>query len=386
MRIAVDISMLEVPGSGIARYVKCLLPLMIKQSEGRHEWLLYGRTRPSADYAHLPNVICRSDYLPRDIGRIASLFSSQIVWGNIDQPDIYWSPAHRLPWILPYKTATAVTVHDLCWLKQPKTMRRVTYYLDRLLMPRSLASTQQIIAISDSTAEDIKLYFDEEVGKKVSVATEGGAHMPPPLPITRLEDFGIEAPYVLFVGSFEPRKNLARLLQAFQSMIKQSDTGTILVLVGGASWGQNSVKNDVSALGIADKVIILDHVDDQVLSTLYRHAQCLAAPSLLEGFCLPVAEAMSFGTPVLASMSSAFPEVVGQGGVLVDPLSVESIADGLSKLVTDADLRRELAENARKHASGFSWERAGLATLKVLENAHENKMREKAGLHRNGVS
>lgn len=373
MRIAVDISMLEVPGSGIARYIKCLLPIMIEQSEGRHHWLLYGRACPAGDYAHLPNVTCRSDYLPRDVGRIASLFCSQVIWGNIDRPDVYWSPAHRLPWFLPRKTATTVTVHDLCWLKQPETMRRVTYHLDRVLMPRSLASTQQIIAISESTAEDIRLHFDETVWKKVSIATEGGAHMPSPLPITHLKTLGIEMPYVLFVGSFEPRKNLARLLQAFQQVIKRSGTEVLLVLVGGASWGQNSVKSDIAALGIAGKVLVLDNVDDQILSTLYRYAQCLAAPSLLEGFCLPAAEAMSLGTPVLASMSSVFPEVVGQGGVLVDPLSVDSIAEGLARLVTNEELRRELGAYALQHSRGFSWERAGLATLKILENAYASK-------------
>lgn len=385
MRIAVDISMLEIPGSGIARYIKCLLPLMIEQSQGRHHWLLYGRGCPTTDCAHLPNVTCRSDYFPRDIGRIASLFLSQVIWGNIDQPDVYWSPAHRLPWLLPQKTATTVTIHDLCWLKQPETMRRVTYYLDRFFMPRSLATAQQIIAISESTAEDIKLYFDEAVWKKVSVATEGGAHMPPPLPLVHLRNLGIERPYVLFVGSFEPRKNLARLLQAFQRMIDRTESKILLVLVGAASWGRNSVKNDIEALGIRDKVVILNNVDDQVLSTLYRHAQCLAAPSLLEGFCLPVAEAMSFGTPVLASVSSAFPEVVGRGGVLVDPLNVDSIADGLARLVTNEDLRRELSEHALRHSSGFSWERAGLATLKILESAHENQMQRSMSPGRDGV-
>jgi len=155
-----------------------------------------------------------------------------------------------------------------------------------------------------------------------------------------------------------------------------------LVLVGGASWGQNSVKSDIAALGIAGKVLVLDNVDDQVLSTLYRHAQCLAAPSLLEGFCLPAAEAMSLGTPVLASMSSAFPEVVGQGGVLVDPLSVDSIAEGLTRLVTNEELRRELGAYALQHSRGFSWERAGLATLKILENAHASK---KMDLDRSGA-
>jgi len=385
MRIAVDISMLEIPGSGIARYINCLLPLMIKQSEGRHDWLLYGRICPSEDYAHLPNVTCRSDYLPRDIGRIASLFVSQVVWGNIDKPDVYWSPAHRLPWLFPRKTATTVTVHDLCWLKQPETMRRVTYYLDRFLMPRSLKATQQIIAISQSTADDIRLHFDEAVSTKVSVATEGGAHMPAPLPFAHLRNLGIEMPYVLFVGSFEPRKNLARLLQAFQRVLDRSGAQITLVLVGAASWGRNSVRSDVETLGIKDKVIILDHVDDQVLSTLYRHAQCLAAPSLLEGFCLPVAEAMSFGTPVLASVSSAFPEVVGRGGLLVDPLDVESIADGLGRLVTNEDLRRELGEHALRHASSFSWDRAGLATLKILESAHKNQTQRSMSPRRDAI-
>lgn len=369
MRIAVDISMLEAPGSGIARYIKCILPVMIEKSEGRHHWLLYGRNVPASNFSRLPNVTCRVDHLPRDIGRITSLFLSQVVWANIDKPDVYWSPVHRLPWGLPKRTRSAVTIHDLCWMKQPGTMRRVTYYLDRFLMPRSLALANQIIAISDATAKDVTLYFHESIGQKVSVATEGGAHMPPPLPTDHLKDFGVEKPYVLFVGSFEPRKNLAGLLRAFKQVIERSETEVLLVIVGAANWGRNSIKTDIAALDLVKRVIVLDNVDDQILSTLYRNALCLAAPSLLEGFCLPVAEAMSFGTPVLASVSSAFPQVVGQGGVLIDPLDIDSIAGGLERLITDENLRQELSEHALRHSSHFSWDRAGLATLMILEQA-----------------
>jgi glycosyltransferase involved in cell wall biosynthesis len=367
--------MLHVAGSGISRYLGCILPILIGSSEGRHHWLLYGRGLPSLPYAKMPHVSFRSDHLPHNAGRIASLFLSQVAWARIDQPDVYWSPAHRLPWSLPKKTAAVVTIHDLCWLKQAETMRWTTYHLDRLLMPRSLAIAKQIIAISASTGADIRNHFGDHIGEKVSVTTEGGTHMPPPFPSTHLKAMGIEKPFVLFVGSLEPRKNLPRLLQAFQCMLRRSGADILLVVAGATSWGRSSIAAEIAALRVMDRVLILQNLDDQMLSTLYQNALCLAAPSLLEGFCLPVVEAMSFGTPVLASASSAFPEVVGQGGLLVDPLSVSSISDALFRLVTDEGLRRDLGRLALQQSAAFSWESAGAATLELLERAGEEGRR-----------
>lgn len=377
MKIAVDASALVTPDNGIGRYLGAMLRSLTRGSDaGSRQWLLYGRGSPrEQDWPEA--VTTRSDSLPAHLGRILALGSSLPYWLQRDRPAVFWGPAHRLPLWVPRATARVVTIHDLCWLKAPETMRASTRRLDALLMPRALRAADRIIAVSHATASDLCGAFPD-VADRVVVVQEAASPMPAPQPIEALARWKIATPYVLFVGTLEPRKNLRRLLQAFARLPSDQRERATLAIVGAPGWGGERVDTEVARLEIGASIRVLGRVDDTELATLYRHATCLAMPSLYEGFGLPLVEAMAQGTPVLTSRTASMPEVAGAAGLLVDPLEVMSIADGLARMLFDQSLRSRLAAEAQQQAARFSWARAAEETLRVFEDAVRER-RERIG-------
>jgi glycosyltransferase involved in cell wall biosynthesis len=161
------------------------------------------------------------------------------------------------------------------------------------------------------------------------------------------------APYVLFVGTPEPRKNLARLVSAM-TILRERGFSEQLIVVGGGGWGDG--------IEAGPGIRRIGRVTDDELHTLYAHASCLALPSLHEGFGLPALEAMAAGTPVVAGRSGALPEVTGGAAVLVDPQSATAIADGLQRALAERD---RLVPMGRARARDFTWDRAAALTAEV---------------------
>jgi glycosyltransferase involved in cell wall biosynthesis len=366
MRIGVDASALAARQNGIGRYLHELLGAMLGDGKPGNEWLLYGRGLVDAEWPH--NVGVRNDHLPVDLGRVLALTTSLPAWLRRDRPDVFWGPAHRLPFALPRQTARVLTVHDMCWLRVPDTMRRVTRALDSRLMPRALHEADRIIAVSDATRDDVCAAFPE-VADRVRVVREAAIGLPPPQPLESLQALGVRRPYALFVGTLEPRKNLIRLLRAFGRLAATDAPQAQIVIAGATGWGGLSLADEVARLALESRVVAPGWVDETQLSTLYRYAECFAMPSLYEGFGLPLLEAMAHGTPVLSSRVSAMPEVVGDAGLLVDPYDVEDITRGLRRFFRDEGLREQLAPLARAQAARFSWHRAAQETMAVFEEA-----------------
>ena len=374
LRIAADVSMLNA-GGGIGRYVQEMLRFFALADLDERHWLLYGRGDTGAIRLTSEQATLRQDLLPQTLGRIASLWTSQVLWSALDKPDLFWGPAHRLPYWLPKHTARVVTVHDLCWLHAPETMHPFTRRLDAVLMPRALKQADRVIAISNATANDLGTAFPNIVDKIVVVRPGVTTLSEPVDSQSAVSVLGVSAPYVLFVGTMEPRKNLPRLLRAVAKLPQYNSSlvDVQLVIVGSKGWGGLHVEEDIVALGLSSKVKVLGKVSDENLSALYQRAECLVMPSLYEGFGFPLVEAMQRGTPVISSNTSSMPEVVGAAGLLVNPLSIDSIAQGLVTVLTDHVLRCQLASKAKKCASAYSWEKAVVETQEVFRQAVERR-------------
>lgn len=371
--IAVDISLLANESGGLTRYLRELLPALVRLSAGRCRWVLYGRDRSNVAPELLSAIDLREDRLPSDLGRVASLFTSMPYWAKQDMPDVFWGPAHRLPIWLPNSIKKVVTVHDLCWLLAPETMRPMTRVLDAFFMPRAVIQADRIIAVSNATRLDLVKQFPT-LAHKVQVVHEGASPLPNPLPIEALVSWGLKQPYVLFVGTKEPRKNLARLLSAFAQVIRNKPPSTTsfyspqLVLVGLGGWGKEIIAEEITRLKLGAHLHVLGRVTDEQLSTLYKYANCLVMPSLYEGFGLPLVEAMTHGTPVITSNVASMPEVAGAAGLLVNPLSVESIASAISCMLNKPGTRKYYSESAVHQATKFTWQQTALETLECLLN------------------
>jgi glycosyltransferase involved in cell wall biosynthesis len=187
--------------------------------------------------------------------------------------------------------------------------------------------------------------------------------------------YHLDRPYVLSVGTAEPRKNLVRLLTAFAACQATLPVTHELVLVGGRGWLTGPLEAAARPLLAAGLLRVLGYVPQTDLPALYSGAAAFAYPSIYEGFGLPVLEALACGAPVLTSNRSSLPEVVGTAGLLVDPDASAAIAAGLCALVTDAALAANLRRRGLSRARQFSWEMAARATLAVYARVLSSPVR-----------
>ena len=357
MRIAIDARPLASPLTGIGRYTESLVRRLVQSDD--HEWFLYSDRPLATNLPDSSNVTIRTgDARGGSPGSLRWAQWEYVKWAKQDQIDTFWSPRHHLPLLLPDRIRTVVTIHDLVWKRYPETMQRKNYWLEKFLMGPSIQKADQVICVSGFTKKEVS-HFYPKATEKCTVVYEAADL--PPLSTELLPD-EVKEPYLLFVGTLEPRKNLARLLKAYASLNKHEVPG--LGLVGGQGWGDLVLEETLNDLDLATRVKLLGYVSDDELQTLYSKASCLLMPSLYEGFGLPALEAMQHSVPVIYSKGTSLEEVVGSGGIAVDPESTIEIASAILSLTSADD--SALSSNARNQAARFSWDTAAEQTLQVL--------------------
>jgi glycosyltransferase involved in cell wall biosynthesis len=268
---------------------------------------------------------------------------------------------------------TVTTIHDLTPMVMPCFPRRITFLL-RFLLSRSARSSAAIITVSENSRQDIVRHCGVPLSK-VHVVYEGYNralfHDAPPEPgkLKALRArLGIGRPYVLHHGAVQPRKNLPRLIAAYAELLARNPKLDLdLVLAGPLAWQfEETVAAAKSACTGRGKVILTGGLSDEHLSLLLRGADMEVVPSLYEGFCLPMVEAMACGVPTIAAIGSCLPEI--SGGVLryFDPYSVEEMAASMEEVLRSSDLRAELTGRGKQRARQFSWELCAQQTLDVV--------------------
>jgi len=258
------------------------------------------------------------------------------------------------------------TVHDLAFASMPETVAPVTLADLRRHLPAARYDTDRFIVVSDATRADLLEYFPVSP-RRIHTIHEG---LDPTFAETAEEDLpeGVESPYLLFLSTLEPRKNVLGVLRAFELLYRWGYPGR-LVLAGRWGWHTEDLHDALERSPARERVLHLDYVPREELPALYRGADALLFPSWLEGFGLPIIEAMACGTPVITSGRSAMPEVAGPAAIYVDPSSPHGIASAVSALLEDQDHRERLRRLGRERVTTFSWERAASATAQVLRQA-----------------
>jgi glycosyltransferase involved in cell wall biosynthesis len=273
---------------------------------------------------------------------------------------------------LPYlaRIPTVLTVHDLIFERYPQYHKFFNYTYLRATMPLYCRRATTIIAISEATKADL-IHFYSIDSAKINVIPEAAAPRFVPQDTELVEAVrrrhGLPPRYVLAVGTIEPRKNLARLVDACGPLL---DEGLLdgLVLVGSKGWLYEGFFQHLEASPYRNKVILPGFVADEDLPAVYGGALVTAQPSLCEGFGLPVLEAMACGSPVCASGTSSLPEVGGDAARYFDPEDTEEMTAVLRALLVDADLRHTLSQRGLERAALFSWRRTAEQTLAVYKH------------------
>lgn len=284
---------------------------------------------------------------------------------NLQIPlDRYWPDVdlyHATDFVLPplsRNTKSIVTVHDLSFELVPETSSPPLRKFLKRVVPESIRRSDRVIADSFSTKNDlISLYGIP--AEKINVVWSGvnlPDHFKDQDEIDRIrKKYGLPtAPYILSVGTVQPRKNYKRLVQAL-AQLRQKGIQTHLAIAGSKGWLNDDFFQSIDNYGMQNYVHLLGFVDDGDLNTLYQGALCTAFISLYEGFGFPVLESMANKTPVITSNISSLPEVAGDAAILVDPNNIDEIIVAIENVISDASLRQTLVSKGLKQAKKFSW-------------------------------
>lgn len=284
--------------------------------------------------------------------------------------DVFHGTVNVLPRAL--KTPSVVTIHDLAFLEWPEHLPWTRQRYLAWGVSEAVKRARVVLAPSEATKTDIveKLGVEPARVMVTPLATrvrhrERSAEEWEVLQIR----YGLTGPFILFVGTVEPRKNLARLVRAFDLISK--DVEHELLLAGPSGWNSQDLERAVTESPARFRIRRLGFVPDDDLAMLYQSAAVVAIPSISEGFGLPVLEAMAAGGAVLTSSTSSMPEVGGDGAHYVHPMSVEGIAQGLDRVIKDHELNARLRENGLRRAMAYTWEETARLTVAAYRRAAE---------------
>lgn len=278
--------------------------------------------------------------------------------------DVFHGPISVVP--AATRVPSVVTVHDLAFLKFPDQVpaKRRNWLIAGTRL--SARKTERIITVSESTRRDLiewlKVPEDKVAAIPLAISPRVKRVTGTSLDVFRMK-WNLERPFILAVGTLEPRKNLPTLLRAFAKIRDEIDHE--LVLVGPEGWLTGELKSTLDELRLGDRVRLTGFVSDEELGGWYSAAELFAYPSWYEGFGLPSVEAMSCGAPLLASNTSSFPEVVGDAGVLIPPGDVDLWAETMRDLLRDSSHRNELRTQGFARAERFSWRRTAQETYDI---------------------
>jgi glycosyltransferase involved in cell wall biosynthesis len=268
------------------------------------------------------------------------------------------------------RSPSVIAVHDLAFKLLPETLSRSGYasFLEKYL-PRYVNSASRVMVNSQSTRQALVEHYGA-TPDKIVVLYPGVDHstfnpeVDGDLRRRVRKRYGLRGPYILALGTLEPRKNLIRAIEAFARL--ESNDRVSLVVAGAKGWKNDEVFAKARDLGVEERIRFLGYVDEDERAPLLAEARLLLLPSLLEGFGIPVVEAMACGTPVVTSKVGGLPEAGGDAALYVDPTDVLDIRDGMEKALHDETLRRRMVVTGLEHSRQFTWARSGAKLAKLF--------------------
>jgi glycosyltransferase involved in cell wall biosynthesis len=382
VKIAVDVR--RIRDFGVGTYIRNLLSALA-QIGSHHDYALISRAEDKARFSELPDNFRTIIYNRRDSARLDHLTLPNLL--RRIRADIAHIPFHRIPLLMPQPYV--VTVHDLSSLFFDDASGAL-HTLRAFRLRRGLARAERIIAVSGATRRDVvnlvpavenrvRLIYNAPDPQFLERRLPSDARTGGPDAAARernriLERYQIRYPFLLYAGSIRPQKNIPRLIEAF-AVARSSLEGhggykdLRLIIIGDEISRYPDVRRAVIQSRVENCVRFLGFIPFDTLRIFHELATAFVFPSLYEGFGLGPLEAMASGTPVIASAVSSLPEVVGGAAMLVNPENVFDIARGITEVLMDEDLRRDLVIKGRKQAETFSWARTAKEVLALYEEA-----------------
>lgn len=373
MRIGVDGNEANVEKKvGVSVYTFELLKYFAKKACANCQFVVYLKDSPRPE---LPQPKLYFNY---------RIIKENFLWSQIFLPlnlylkkeiDVFFSPAHYSPRFCP--APTVVTIHDLSYFHYPNEFLKKDLYQLKNWTKYSIEKAKKIVAVSKTTKKDLIRFYDvpeEKIeviynGFKKNIKNQSASWR------TNIKDTyqisKIKKPYILFVGTIQPRKNLETLIEAFRLLLKEKPD-YYLVIVGKKGWLYERIFNKATHLNRQNKVIFTDYLSEQKVIFLYKNAAMFVLPSFYEGFGIPILEAMNFSCPVISSFTSSLPEIGGNACLYYDPNSAEDLKEKMTQLLENKNLRNELVKKGKQRVKLFSWEKCGKETLEIIKTTVNN--------------
>ena len=350
MRLGVDITVLAKSRAGIAQYLNAIDKIGI-------QLVLFGPRNLLFDLSELRNVELRITGTWRPgISRLICYLKHCYFLKNASL-DAFWAPSNFL-WGPVNNHFSLVTIHDFVHLKHPETMRLTSRLVHNFFMPYSIKKADVIMVPSNAVKNELIRHFGNVV-KETAVIPAASRF--------RATDNHRYGKGLLYVGSFEPRKNITLLLNAYSLLPQTLRQKHPLTLCGRESWKTKNLSYLIHKYGIQAEVVVVDDADDYELKHLYQNAVCVILPSLYEGFGIPIVEANSFAKPVITSKIGAMEEVLGDGGILINPNSCSEISTAMLNMLSANPGRCQWRQAAIQNSKRFSWLRSAEKMRDVIQ-------------------
>jgi len=374
VHVAIDAHSVGAQLAGNESYVTNLIEALA-EIDHENRYTLYVTKRAAIDrFANRwPNFTVRQTLPHTPLVRVPLTLSAELRRNPVDVLHVQFTAPPIPP------CPVVVSIHDLSFEHLPETFKRRSRAQLRLTVRRSARKAAEILTISEYSRRAIIETYHVDPERITVTPLAAPAHFAPVSDETELlrvrQTYGIERDYILTLGSIQPRKNLARLIRAF-GMLRSRDSkkqAPQLVIAGKRGWLYDETLRVAGEHEAGRDIVFTGYVQERDLPALYSAAACFVYPSYYEGFGLPVVEAMQCGTPVVAGNQTSLPEVVGDGGVLVDPFSERELAEAIARVIDNPDYRAELRVKGLARAKAFSWTTTARLTLQAYQRAIKNK-------------
>ncbi|PYR93742.1 MAG: glycosyltransferase family 1 protein [Acidobacteria bacterium] len=372
VRVGIDLTALPRLKGGVAFYLVELVGALQRIDFENEYWLLARREHAQELRRLAPRFTTIGIRLPSRPIRLAWEQSALPRLAARLRLDVLHSPHYTRP-LAPLPCASVVGVMDMTFFALPEHHTFIKRLFFRAMIPASARRADRLIAISESTKQDIERWLgipgDRIDVTPLAVSPAYREDIDPAAIADVRRRYDLPADYVLYVGRLEPRKNLPRLLQAYGILTARRPSTPALVLAGAPGWHRAEL--DAALRPLAGRVRLPGYVPEADLPALYAGARVFVYPSLYEGFGIPVLEALSCGVPTITSGVSSMREVAGAAAELIDPLDMPQIADAIERLLEDTGRQLELKTRARDRARDFSWDTTAALTRESYQKAHD---------------
>ena len=354
MHIAIIADPIDNQSAGIHVFTQEMVDAMIRTNPGHKIILIREKRDPELKGAE--QICLWNTRLP--IGYASLRLFIMIPWIlHRKRADVVIEPAHFGPFNLIKRIKRVTIIHDLTPILFPQLHRWHSQLLQKIFLKRILNKTDLIIANSDHTANDICKVYPQNCNKVHRIYPGKNKIYEPTNKAGVPGKYNISGPYILFVGTIEPRKNLIVLLEAFRIFKEKNESPLSLVIAGGTGWKSDLFFNKLKDHPYKDEIICTGFIDTSDLPTLYSQATVFVYPSLYEGFGLPVLEALSCGTPVISANNSSLTEAGGEVSFYFDANDPFALAEQLNKIIGDPNLREKIAQQQKDHVNNFDWDK-----------------------------